>query len=326
MRDHLYDYFAWIDSLGDRLPMVSAGECEDDRKVGYWTVDYWTLEFLKLLIKKQKEKDMVGDKKGSERKKKVLRCYMNYMRQQRLCYEAQETTDSPLSEQLPSPNWLALEVEFKLLAPWYSRDERVFHLLDNPLHKDRICKVPFIPASAWKGMLRWGCRMQAGLYAHLKSGRPFSEWQDPPWILHLFGNAKGAEESHRGALAFYPTWFNKVGFEVINPHSRERRAGRNPIYYEVVPINATGTLRLLYAPLPGMPRDLRFQEFLPNLLQAIETLLTTYGISAKRTAGWGTAEIEKWAIYRSAQPGIVVSYEKGSWRKFWEKIQGSLER
>lgn len=53
--------------------------------------------------------------------------------------------------------------------------------------------------------------------------------------MHLFGNEKGeGEEFSRGALVFYPTWFDKIGFEVINPHNRARRAGTQPIYYEVV--------------------------------------------------------------------------------------------
>ena len=39
------------------------------------------------------------------------------------------------------------------------------------------------------------------------------------------------------------------------------------------------------------------KDFLPKLLEAIETLLTRYGISAKRTVGWGTAKIEEWRAF-----------------------------
>lgn len=38
---------------------------------------------------------------------------------------------------------------------------------------------------------------------------------------------------------------------MINPHSRARRAGTQPIYYEVVPAKTKALLNLLYAPLPG---------------------------------------------------------------------------
>jgi len=194
--------------------------------------------------------------------------------------------------------WLAVEIEFKLLSPWYSKDDRLFHALDNPVRKDRVFGVPYMSAASWKGLLRWACRMQSGLKEHLERSKRFEEWTDPDWILHLFGNEKGEKKNfQQGALAFYPTWFDKIDFEVINPHDRRRRAGTQPIYYEVVPPGTNATLRLLYAPWPGMKGPPAPKEFLPKLLDAIELLLTQYGISAKRSVGWGTAEIRKWRAW-----------------------------
>ena len=60
---------------------------------------------------------------------------------------------------LPSSLWLGLQVEFELLTPWYSRDDRVFHVMDNPVCKDRVFGVPFMSAASWKGLLRWALRM-----------------------------------------------------------------------------------------------------------------------------------------------------------------------
>ncbi|HXF06375.1 MAG TPA: RAMP superfamily CRISPR-associated protein [Blastocatellia bacterium] len=231
---------------------------------------------------------------------------------------------------LVSARWLGLQVDFKLLTPWYSKDDRVFHVLDNPVRKDRVFGVPFMSAASWKGMLRWACRMQAGLREHLENGKRFEDWRDPDWILHLFGNEKGEEETfHQGALVFYPTWFDRIGFEVINPHSRERRAGTQPIYYEVVPgrkprpdnpgeheEGGKGSLYLLYAPWPGMKPAVDTIDFLPKLLEAIETLLTTYGISAKRTVGWGTAQITKWKAFRKGQKTV----ERDSREQLWQTI------
>ena len=224
--------------------------------------------------------------------------------------------------ELPSAHWLALQVDFELLTPWYSKDDRVFHLLDNPVRKDRVFGIPFMAASSWKGMLRWACRMQAGLREHLEKHGNTAEWSDPEWILHLFGNEKGeAEEFSRGALVFYPTWFDRIGFQVINPHSREHRAGTKPIYYEVVPPGAKGTLSLLYAPWPGMEFKPNPQEVLPKLLKAIETLLTVYGISAKRTVGWGTAKIERWRAFHKTQESV----EKESGEVLWQEVQNWLQ-
>lgn len=197
-------------------------------------------------------------------------------------------------------NWLAIEVSFTLQTPWYSKDDRPFHVLDNPVRKDRVFGVPYMPPASWKGLLRWSSRMLAGLREHLeKTGGRLDGWRDPKWILHFFGNEKGASEDFQhGALAFYPTWFSRIGFEVINPHSRKTRAGTQPIYYEVVPPGVKGTLRVLYAPLPSQAdrRGVEPKNALDRLLDAIEKLVTVYGFSAKRTAGWGLAKVDKWVV------------------------------
>jgi CRISPR-associated protein Cmr2 len=52
-------------------------------------------------------------------------------------------------------------------------------------------------------------------------------------------------------------------------------------------------LRLLYAPLPGggVREAVERIDAIQKLLDAAEQLLTVYGFSAKRTAGWGIAEV-----------------------------------
>jgi CRISPR-associated protein Cmr2 len=194
-----------------------------------------------------------------------------------------------------SERWALLKVDFTLSAPWYSRDDYPFHVLDNPVRKDRVFGVPFMAAASWKGLLRWACRMEAGLLEHLNErGGHLDGWNDPEWIVHLFGNEReDGEEFSRGSLQFFPTWFHRIGFEVINPHNRETRAGRQPIVYEVVPAETTGRLAMLYAPAPGREPP---SETMANLVRAVEVLLTVYGFSAKRTAGWGLAEIRYWLV------------------------------
>jgi CRISPR-associated protein Cmr2 len=274
-------------------------------------------------------------RKDADRKKNNARnCYMNRAVQRTLALPSDLRLE-PWPPTLLHDSWLALEVEFKLLTPWYSKDDRPFHVLDNPVRKDRVFGVPFMSAASWKGMLRWACRMQAGLQAHFANGKRFKEWDDPHWILHLFGNEKGEEKNFsQGALVFSPTWFDKIGFEVINPHSRARRAGTQPIVYEVVPgrrpkgnspneheEGGKGKLRLLYAPWPGMKPPANPADFLPQLLEAIEQLLTCYGISAKRTVGWGTAEISKWCAWKKDKPVA----EESSREELVNKIRPWLE-
>jgi CRISPR-associated protein Cmr2 len=214
----------------------------------------------------------------------------------------------PQFERLPDSSWLAFDVTFALERPWYSKDDRPFHVLDNPVRKDRVFGLPYLAAASWKGLLRWACRMQAGLLDYLeRHGGKFDGWPEPAWVAHLFGNESGdGEDFQRGALAFYPSWFSRIGVEVINPHSRRVRAGTQPIAYEVVPAGTEGTLRLLYVPLPSTAARNRVKsgEAIEHLLEAIEALLTTYGISAKRTVGWGTAMIQKWRAFKGGRTPI----------------------
>ncbi|TFE67819.1 RAMP superfamily CRISPR-associated protein [Methylacidiphilum caldifontis] len=228
-------------------------------------------------------------------------------------------------------NWFALEIVFELLTSWYSKDDRIFHVLDNPLRKDRVFGIPFMSAASWKGLLRWACCMQNKLYEQDKN---FKEW-----IKHLFGNEKEKEnffgkdkKKEEGALLFYPTWFNKIGFEVINPHNRSTNAGTMPIFYEVVPgrrpnsnkqikyeNGAYGTLCLLYAPYPGLKAP-NPQNWIDKFFKAIEELLTRYGISAKRTVGWGTTEIKQWKAWVRDKHPIVEE----SWKSLQERILQAL--
>jgi CRISPR-associated protein Cmr2 len=249
--------------------------------------------------------ELISDEKASNRQKnEARRCYIKRS-------SSVGNLDLPVDikldvvADLPHPAWISLEVGFTLRTPWYSKDDRPFHVLDNPVRKDRVFGVPFMSAASWKGLLRWSSRMRAGLHAHLeKRGGRLDGWNDPDWVLHLFGNEKGEDERfQRGALAFYPTWFSRLGFEVINPHSRTRRAGTQPIYYEVVPAGTEGTLRLLYAPLPGKTSG----DALGHLIDAMDALLSTYGFSAKRTAGWGTASVKEWTARRKDQQPITAS-------------------
>lgn len=254
-------------------------------------------------------KDKPQDSKSSDPKIEARQCYMKgagKLTEVNLKFPNGLDLDPDITH-LPDWTWFAIDVSFTLVSPWYSKDDRPFHVMDNPVRKDRVFGVPFMSATSWKGYLRWACRMQAGLSDHLeKYDMKMDGWLDSPWIHHLFGNEKGEGEQFRsGTLVFYPTWFDKIGFEVINPHSRTLRSGTQPIYYEVVPAGTKGRLRLLYAPLLGeIERDkLTPADFIDSLIDSIKALLETYGISAKRTAGWGTARIDAWTghVKASAQ-------------------------
>ncbi|MGB9751683.1 MAG: hypothetical protein C0183_00775 [Roseiflexus castenholzii] len=52
---------------------------------------------------------------------------------------------------------------------------------------------------------------------------PDQEAQDRQ-MVRLFGNVRGEEATFAaGRLYFFPTFFDRLGLEVINPHPREGR-------------------------------------------------------------------------------------------------------
>ena len=102
-------------------------------------------------------------------------------------------------------------------------------------------------------------------------------------------------QPHRGRAIFYPTFFNKISYEVINPHDRRRRAGTSPIFYEVVPESTTGILQIIYIPHDGLFTEEQAlkEQISKDLSFLCETIDKTaeHGIGAKTKLGWGTFEL-----------------------------------
>lgn len=254
----------------------------------------------------------------------------------------------------------ALELRFELARPYLSRDDDAFYIIDNPVRKDKVFKVPFVAPTSWKGCLRSAATQ--GLltaFAQLLPAAPTTDeaereallpelWEERVQRVMLFGNEKQNNadflnrwlpprlfpeqpeesakerrkrlkeqakqlgkafeaylkekhyrtekiEGRQGRLFCFPTFFNQIGLEMINPHDRKRRVGKNPILFESVPAGATGNFRLLYVPydFPGevtpdeatLRKQVRAQ--LPLLAETVRDLLTVYGFGAKTSSGFG---------------------------------------
>ncbi len=235
---------------------------------------------------------------------------------------------------LPLGSWF-LQFTFTLAKPWISKDDDPFYVAEsvNPVRKDKVFKVPLMSASSWKGLLRWTMmHIRLALRKDELSPEEFARERLAQTLL--FGDEKGEEAGesrdfaayldklggrgarkqyeqmvrarfglsgndslphHGGRLMFYPTFFNLIDVEVINPHKRETKAGTHPIYLECVPDDAQGTFSLLYVPfdLIGQADAVQqAQEDLQRVAEAVREMMLTYGFSAKRTSGYGTARDE----------------------------------
>ena len=212
--------------------------------------------------------------------------------------------------QLP-PHSFFLSIEFTLKKPFISRDDEDFYIIDNPISKEKVFKIPYIRASSWKGNLRWVAR------------KLFNNTIDGNKEIQLFGNEKTEENKfNRGRLRFYPTFFNRIGLDIINPHNRETKAGTVPIYFEIVPektqvpkkakvpektqapekIQAPektlGEFSLLYVPFDLIGEDeITVMKEVRNdftiVLKSIYKLLVYYGFSAKKSSGYGVIDINE---------------------------------
>jgi CRISPR-associated protein Cmr2 len=245
------------------------------------------------------------------------------------------TPSPPPLDKLPFGSFF-LQYTFTLAKPWMSKDDDPFYVAEsiNPVRKDKVFKVPCMAASSWKGLLRW--TMMHILLARKKDALTDKEFaQERLRQSLLFGDEKGEEPGqvkdfaayldslkptarqeyvrllrtrynlkdddplphHAGRLMFYPTFFDLIDVEVINPHKRETKAGTYPIYLECVPAGAKGTFSLFYVPfdLIGRPEEEvknQAAEDLQRIAEAVSAMMLTYGFSAKRTSGYGTAEDE----------------------------------
>ena len=287
---------------------------------------------------------------------------------------------SPLNGFATLPRYsFALELHFELARPYLSRDDDAFYIIDNPVRKDKVFKVPFVAPTSWKGCLR-SVATQGLLtaFARLLPANPPADeaereallpklWKERVQRVVLFGNEKqndadflnrwlsprlfperpeeSAEErrqclkeqakqlgkafdaylkanhyrtekveGRQGRLFCFPTFFNKIDLEIINPHDRKRRVGKNPILFECVPAGATGTFRLLYVPydFPGevTPDEAmlraQVQADLPLVAETVHDLLIVYGFGAKTSSGFGTAA----PVARLVTLGINVLVEQ----------------
>ena len=260
------------------------------------------------------------------------------------------------------PGSFGLQYRFILQAPYFSRDMEDFYIIDNPILKEKIWKVPMVRGAGWKGMLlKTASKKLAELMDKNQEVEAIRYFQS---ILRIFGtgseefrkiekaiddyeknekNSKNKIETSayeidltskvvkyaleelginlifskegksikeqiwqyfednietiktkKGRGVFYPTYFNRLDLEVINPHNRNTKAGTFPIYFEVVPQGTEGIFQFIYIPYDAVMLPFKeLKDQVNNDYEIIKTLIQysfeEEGIGAKSKYGWGKA-------------------------------------
>ncbi|WP_457636074.1 RAMP superfamily CRISPR-associated protein [Persephonella sp.] len=264
-------------------------------------------------------------------------------------------------KQLPKYSF-AIWFKFMLKAPYFSKDDDEFYIIQNPILKESNFKVPMIRSSGWKGTLASAFKdlinkednldnkrkniesflrifgtgsdslktiesyifdkskdlkkakekllefilFELGLEVDRSLIDEVNNVSDKNKFLKIINNKLSEKlennqknlplefQTHKGRAIFYPTYFDKLSLEIINPHDRRKRAGTNPIHYEVVPEGAEGISQLIYIPFDAVLKSYEeirkeAEEDLKNIIDALK-ILSKKGIGAKTKLGWGRFE------------------------------------
>ncbi|NJR48378.1 MAG: hypothetical protein HC780_01315 [Leptolyngbyaceae cyanobacterium CSU_1_3] len=280
-----YDYYAFRrEQLGDPLNELEQAKQQKDKNARNQAIEQAAKKAIQL---EPHLSYLWYEAQGSELKNPIRDAWQKRLTANSIPSEFQFLPKLSDLDRLPSLSFM-LRVPFKLRKPYLSKDDRTFHLLDNPVRKDKVFQTPMVASTSWKGALR-ATLWQLGYQENNEQ------------IIRLFGNER-EEENHEnlqsGRLYFYPTFFSNIDekerLEVINPHDRAKGTSkRGPIPLECVPVGATGELVILYVPFVQVGKEEK-EEIAQDLelaAKGVEVMLTVYGFGAKTSSGFGVAEL-----------------------------------
>ena len=287
---------------------------------------------------------------------------------------------SEIVKNLPTYSFI-LWSEFELNNPYFSQDDDDFYLIQNPVLKEQIFKLPMIRGSSWKGSLastfkniindekektkviesyfrifgagsesiknlenyfknksekeeltnledkdikhkivelllfELGLTLNKEEINKIKNGDivdVLTEWLTSMSKNHIINSKLPSElRTHKGRAVFYPTYFDKISLEVINPHDRRKRVGKAPIFYEVVPKGSKGIFQIVYIPFDLSVNKDEIESDINYLINAIE-MLAKKGIGAKTKLGWGSYKLKSNYYYIANNNNIHIKND--GWR------------
>ncbi|MBF2029752.1 MAG: hypothetical protein IGS48_23850 [Oscillatoriales cyanobacterium C42_A2020_001] len=274
-----YDYYAFRkEKLSDPLNELEQAKQQRDKNARKQGIEQSAAKAVQI---EPHLSYLWYEAQGSDLKNSIRDAWQKHLTTSPIPSEFHFVPETNALDNLPSLSFM-LRVPFKLRKPYLSKDDRTFHILDNPVRKDKVFQTPMVASTSWKGALR------AALWQ-------LGHQEDNDQIIRLFGDAREDGKGQAGWLYFYPTFFENIDqtkqLEVINPHDRAKGTSkRGPILLECVPIGATGDFVLLYVPF-GKVQKKEVTKDLKLIAEGVKEMLTIYGFGAKTSSGFGVAEL-----------------------------------
>jgi len=99
---------------------------------------------------------------------------------------------------------ILIEIDFKLKKPYLSKDDDNFYIIDNPIVKDKVFKLPMVRSTTWKGALRFAAIkvFENWIYEKPNKSKIDKEtvFKERARIVRLFGSEKDSQEDYLGRL------------------------------------------------------------------------------------------------------------------------------
>ncbi len=178
-----YDVYSWFwdDPYGVNFQRV--------RKINI--EELWFRSHL-LLLNKNKEK-------AREEYAKWLKQKILLTNKKQFAETLLKITDSNL------PRYsIYIQIRFTLKKPYLSKDDDDFYIIDNPIVKDKVFKLPMVRATTWKGALRFAAikEFENWVYEKLTESKIDKEevFRERVRIVKLFGTEKDSQEDYLGRL------------------------------------------------------------------------------------------------------------------------------
>ncbi len=167
---------------------------------------------------------------------------------------------------------VSVKMNWKMKTPFFSRSNSEFSAIDNPIERDTLTGKPVLHASGIKGLLR-----------------AVMIEKDKNVTIQLFGNDRLDDDNISvGRMVIGDIMFDKADTDMFAPHEREFGVVDHPVTFEIVPAKANAEWG--FTIIEYSKNEIDLKKALSLLLESLSDLLIDFGISAKRSSGYGLCE------------------------------------